>query len=251
MAHFSHYPPKSINRRCEVQKTFNIACIAIAVALSGKPAAAIQPVIFYNSHTNMCLQPAYGSETLGTLIVQEPCNGSAAQEWLYISVGSAGFHFENALSGFCLEARGGPGNGTPIQQWTCNNLTNENWQSEVGPKGVGAPLISGDGHSDSYCLDIPGGQQTAGLAMQLYSCNGTVSQLWQLLPDGALVIPNVLGFSDIAAVGQVTLYDLKPVVMNSNRCISPGAVTGEYPPPGTTEAPNSPVYLYVDSDCFK
>ena len=108
-------------------------------------------------------------------------------------------------------------------------------------------VISGVSGSNSYCLDIPGGQQTAGLAMQIYRCNGTVSQMWQLRPSLALV-PNVYKLSEIAATNQVSSYDLTPIVAYSNKCISPGSVIGEHPDPGSLQALNSPVYLTnVDS----
>jgi hypothetical protein len=39
-------------------------------------------------------------------------------------------------------------------------------------------LFSRVSGTSSYCLDIPGGQQVAGLAMQIYRCNGTEAQQW-------------------------------------------------------------------------
>jgi hypothetical protein len=76
--------------------------------------------------------------------------------------------------------------------WTCNQITNENCQPLVPSKGNNAaPVISRVSGSNSYCLDIPDGHSVLGLAMQIYRCNQTLSQMWQLRPDGSLVVHKV------------------------------------------------------------
>jgi hypothetical protein len=69
-------------------------------------------------------------------------------------------------------------NGTPVQQWTCNSISNENWEPGEDLGDDIPPLFSRVSGTSSYCLDIPGGQQVAGLAMQIYRCNGTEAQQW-------------------------------------------------------------------------
>lgn len=146
-------------------KAVYVAASVTAVVLLANQVSAAQPVLLYNSHSNMCLQPQGGSMEQGVAIVQEPCDPpTPSQEWLAIP-GSAGTHFENGVSELCLDARGKAENRTPVQQWTCNEITNENWGPEVGRDG--APIKSLVSGSDRYCLDIPGGQQTPGLAMQI------------------------------------------------------------------------------------
>jgi Ricin-type beta-trefoil lectin domain len=127
---------------------------------------------------NNCLQPVNESTAQGAAIVQMPCNNSPAQQWRAVSMGGRVFHFVNSLSGLCLDARGGAVNHTPVQQWTCNKITNENWESpEVSDDDI-PPLISRVSGTRSYCLDVPGAQKSAGLAVQIYRCNGTVAQIW-------------------------------------------------------------------------
>lgn len=120
----------------------------------------------------------------GRGIVQEPCNGGAAQQWMEISVGNNIFHYKNVLSGLCLDARGRPKNGTPVQQWTCNRISNKSWQpGEYMPDYV-PPLISRVSGTNNYCLDIPGAHQPPGLAMQIYRRNGTgEGQQWWIAPS--------------------------------------------------------------------
>jgi hypothetical protein len=129
--------------------------------------------------SGQCLQPENGLTDRGVAIVQEPCNRQPAQGWRAVRVGDNIFHYVNFLSGLCLDARGGAVNRTPVQQWPCNIITNENWE----PKGdVGSqdfpPSISRVSGTHSHCLDVPGGNSTAGLAMQIYRCNGTLAQIW-------------------------------------------------------------------------
>ena len=156
------------------------AAVAGASASVSPAAAASTPGDIYNFLSNQCLQPVSGSTAQGAAIVQEPCNGGAAQQWVDVTVSYNIFHYQNVLSGLCLDARGGAANHTPVQQWTCNSISNENWQpGEEGDDDI-PPLTSRVSGTSSYCLDIPGGQPTAGLAMQIYRCNGTEAQQWWL-----------------------------------------------------------------------
>lgn len=67
-------------------------------------------------------------------------------------------------------------------------------------------LVSG---ADSFCLDIPGGQQTPGLGMQIYRCNGTVSQEWELRAISPFV-PNLVGLNETVAEQRIIpLFNLE------------------------------------------
>ncbi len=181
-----------------MHKTFFVAASVVSVALSAITGATSEPqspLVFYSNHTNMCLQPSNGSVAPGAAIVQEPCNPSVnatAQQWILIVVGG-GNHYKNVLSGLCLDARGKAQDGTPVQQWTCDKITNEIWEPLAyppgpnAPKGPGIQVISRVSGSSGYCLDIPGGQVKARLAMQIWSCNGTASQNWMIEGVGSCI----------------------------------------------------------------
>lgn len=127
---------------------------------------------------DLCLQPINESTAQGAAIVQEKCNARPAQQWTRVTVNGGVVHFVSQLSKLCLDARGSAANGTPVQQWTCNKISNENWEpGEVDDDDI-PPLYSRVSGTRSYCLDVPGGQASAGLAMQIYRCNGTLAQLW-------------------------------------------------------------------------
>jgi Ricin-type beta-trefoil lectin domain len=132
----------------------------------------------YNSLTNKCLQPANGSNTEGAVIVLETCDKSPAQQWKKVHTTGSNEHYVNQFSGMCMDARGGAANSTPVQQWPCNQITNENWlykQVSGAPEPEVESLISG---TTGFCLDVPGGQGPNGTAVQIYGCNGTASQQW-------------------------------------------------------------------------
>jgi hypothetical protein len=217
--------------------------------LTAKAAAALQPFVFFNAHTSMCLEPQNDSTAAGAPILQEPCKASGAQQWIYLLDGSAVL-FQNAQTGLCLDARGGAANHTPVQQWPCNSISNEKWQIFVPAKGsLDAPVQSRVAGSSGFCLDIPGGQATVGLAMQIYRCNQTVSQLWQLKPANGVYVPNVTNGANsstlTAAVNKITLYGFKPTVSNISNCFAGHTAILQTPNPGTFAPPNSTVTLTV------
>jgi galactose oxidase len=118
----------------------------------------------------LCLQPAGGSSGLGVGIVQGICNGSLAQQWAVAS-SSSGFHLVNQSSGLCLDARGEAVNGTPVEQWTCDWISNENWSW-----GNGQVLESGVSGTFNHCVSSPGESTWFVQDVYLQSCN---SQLFQ------------------------------------------------------------------------
>jgi hypothetical protein len=224
--------------------------VVVALMLTAKSAAALQPFVFFNAHTAMCLEPQNESTAAGTPIVQVPCKASGAQQWIYINSGAGAFQFQNAQTGLCLDARGGAANHTPVQQWPCNGISNEVWQVFVPAKGsLDAPVQSRVAGSSGFCLDIPGGQKTVGLAMQIYACNQTVSQLWQLKPANGVYVPNVSNGANsstlTAAVNKITLYGFMPKVNDITNCFAGHTAIIQAPNPGTFAPPNSTVTLTV------
>lgn len=148
-------------------------------------------VEFQSNYSGKCLQPVNGSQ--GAAIVQETCNGSLSQQWTQgPSEGSGGTssnaeHYANRSSGLCLDARGNATNGTPIEQWTCNWISNENWVlgGTQGRSELFSKVSSGNG---GRCVSTPG--LVNGDAMQLASCNGDSSTYWGL-PTARLAPPAI------------------------------------------------------------
>ena len=146
----------------------------IATAL---PVHGEDPIVRLVSVQNgKCLQPINGSHNLGDAIVQMACNGSSAQQWTVKSVSSTKVHLVNRASQLCLDARGKAVNGTPIQQWVCNKISNENWNFGI----TNDLLTSAVSNTFSHCVATPGNQD--GLSMELRFCDGNPSQHWTRPP---------------------------------------------------------------------
>jgi hypothetical protein len=153
------------------------AAMATASALAvAAPAYADDPIVeLVSAETFQCLQPAGGSSALGVAIVQEPCNGSAAQQWTETPPLGTKIHLVNRSSGLCMDARGGAATGTAIQQWVCDWITNENWNA-----GINADqLTSRVSNTSSYCATVLG--TDPGAKLELQGCYGYPAQLWTFL----------------------------------------------------------------------
>ena len=245
-----------------VRQMFNIVASLVAVALSAAPAAAqtqppppppglLAPIALVTDLSGNCLQPAGKSMEPGAAIVQEKCAGVAENVWILTDVGNGNFHLMNGLSGLCLDARGSAANGTPVQQWTCGQITNENWEF-VGIAGSPnkTTLKSRVSGSSDFCLDVPGGNTAQGISMQIYRCNNTISQIWQDSPDQSTVVPNVIGKPDDLAANQIYYFGLTPYLAKStstSQCnaSNAGIVVAELTQPGTVQAPKTGVTLIV------
>jgi hypothetical protein len=233
----------------------------VATGLSAAYAAAFQvdpppppgllaPISLATDWSGNCLQPINKSMDPGAAIVEEKCTGVAENVWILIDVGNGSFHLMNGLSGLCLDARGAATNRTPVQQWTCDQITNENWEFlAVAGAPYKAVLRSRVSGSSSYCLDVPGGNSAPGTAMQIYTCNNTTSQIWQVGPDKSTVVPNVAGRQDGWAVNQIYLFGLIPYLTKStsSQCTSSnaGIVIEEWPQPGNVRPPKTGMTLIV------
>jgi len=160
---------------------------AAGLAVASPAHAETATFVLQNEENDGCLQPAGGSSALGAAIVEEPCNGSLAQQWT-ATPASAGVHLVNSSSDLCLDARGGAVNGTPVEQWTCDWISNENWSSgppvttrrlsiygPVGPPVTGEELVSRVSGTSSYCVSEDG---FPGIPLSLNSCFSTAGELW-------------------------------------------------------------------------
>lgn len=153
------------------------ALAATGVAFASQASADIPGSWMQNVGNGLCLQPVGGSYSAGAAIVQATCDpNSTKQRWEVRSFNGGVFQERNVGTGLCLDARGGATNGTPIQQWPCNTISNERW--DLGPAFVAMrSRVSG---TQSHCVDVPQQSRQVGVAVQLWGCNNTVAQIWDL-----------------------------------------------------------------------
>ncbi|MEU3505476.1 ricin-type beta-trefoil lectin domain protein, partial [Streptomyces hundungensis] len=73
------------------------------------------------------------------------------------------------------------------QSWIADNVTR--WQDYWAPGGAGwvgdAPAVIQVHAAQGKCLDVEGGSTANGAAVQLWTCNGSSAQNWQLTFDGS------------------------------------------------------------------
>lgn len=160
------------------QSVQNTTSAAAGYASSVKPLVGVFHAI-RNVGDNLCLQPQSTADTAS--IIQMPCDGSALQGWQDRQISSQHYNFINQASGECMDAFDGAFDGARVLQTQCSgNVGNSNQQYFAGatlPAVVS--LESRVGFRDTgFCVDVPGQNPTPGLAVQLFSCNGTLAQLW-------------------------------------------------------------------------
>jgi hypothetical protein len=129
--------------------------------------------------------------SLGPTVVQHYCDptfANTAQLWLPVNQGGNVYKFVNIGTGLCLDAyvHGAPSNGAPIILANCNTAnTNLRWARDVSASG-GDPFTGTNtiqsrvSNSTGFCLDVPRGQRTLGLQLQLYQCNNTDAQYFSI-----------------------------------------------------------------------
>ncbi|HEY6491816.1 MAG TPA: ricin-type beta-trefoil lectin domain protein [Trebonia sp.] len=84
-------------------------------------------------------------------------------------------------AGLCADVRGAnPANFTPVQVYTCNGTSAQQWAVAE----AGSTL-----HALGKCMDVDGGGAADGTTVDLYDCNGTAAQVFIPQADGALYNP--------------------------------------------------------------
>jgi hypothetical protein len=162
-----------------------VAIATTAVLANPAPAHAAEQWPIYSRWSDMCLQPANGSTEQGVAIVQQRCDTNRpaglplVQTWTLIPKSGNIFQLKNSFSQLCLDVRGLAVDRTPVQQWPCNWISNENWQWGPTDSNGDRQLISRVSGTRTHCLDIPGAQMIEPLEMWIYHCTvNNVAQQW-------------------------------------------------------------------------
>jgi len=139
-------------------------------------AGAFHPI--KNAGTGMCLEPEGPAEF--TRIRQMPCDrANPAQGWLEQRVGTHHYMFLNQHTGLCFDAFDGAVNGGRLLQSGCfRGLSTEEFNTDVDLPNITIIESRVHGRDTGFCVDVPGGQATPGLLMQIFRCNGTPAQRW-------------------------------------------------------------------------
>jgi endoglucanase len=132
-----------------------------------------------NKNSGSCVDAAGSGVANGTTVQQWSCgNQQYNQEWQLQSQGASIYSVanRNAPGEVWDVANQGTGNGSLLQLWSYGGGSNQQWW----PVSLGNSLYKFVGVGSQRCLDVPGASTTNGTQLQIYDCNGTAAQSFQL-----------------------------------------------------------------------
>jgi hypothetical protein len=151
-------------------------------ALSPSAHADYRQIKNYGSGLCVGLNP-WESLANGATLVQQVCDGSPAQEWMFVPSTTPGYtRWINGGSAKCMDVRDGKNSDwTPVQQWDCRYSNKpvvtspQEWQS---PTYAAVPTTI-KSRIGGRCLDVRGGSLEPGAVFQIYHCtDNNTAQAW-------------------------------------------------------------------------
>jgi hypothetical protein len=164
---------------------------ALPAAASSAPSTGIMPDpgIWYNVvnvNDGSCVDVYNWGTTLGTSLDQWTCgNGQANQQWQFTPTGNGYYKVSSRYLAASWNVTGGTGamgNGTPIQLWSYDGGSNEQWQAVfLHTDSNGNNVYKFIAQNSGLCLDTPAASSTNGLQLDQYTCIGTNAQAFTLV----------------------------------------------------------------------
>jgi len=150
------------------------ALLSLAGAVTtAQTAQAAAPQIL--TFANKCVDVRGANTGDGTPIDEWTCNGTVAQNFTIVSLGS-GLVSIRTFANKCVDVSGGhTGDGTPIDEWTCNGTVSQ--QFSIVPLGNGFSTIRTFANK---CVDVRGAGTGDGTMIDEWTCNNTVAQTWHV-----------------------------------------------------------------------
>jgi hypothetical protein len=114
----------------------------------------------------LCVDDWSNSSVNYSAVVINACNGTAAQQWDFVSPSNT-----VRINGLCLDVyAGGTADGTPVDIYVCNGTGAQTWiwqsdQTLYNPQS-------------GKCLDDTGWSTTPGTQLQIWDCAGSANQQW-------------------------------------------------------------------------
>jgi aryl-phospho-beta-D-glucosidase BglC (GH1 family) len=132
-----------------------------------------------NQNSGSCPDAAGWGTGNGTVLQQWTCGSQQYnQEWQFQSRGNGTYSVvnRNAPTEAWNVVKNGTGNGSLMQLWTYGGGANEQWM----PVSLGGSLYKFVGVGSGRCLDVPGASTSNGVQLQIYDCNGSAAQSFNL-----------------------------------------------------------------------
>jgi glucosylceramidase len=134
---------------------------------------------FVNHASGSCVDDD-GGVSSGTVVQQWQCSsGNTNQEWWFWQQ-SNGYYVigdYNSSSSVWTVTGAGTSNNTPVEQLTWSGTNNQQWE----PFPLSGGYYEFVDLNSGLCLNVPSGSGTNGLQLQIYSCNGSSSEQFQLI----------------------------------------------------------------------
>jgi len=157
-----------------------------SLALSGNVnGATVSTATWFNvtsQNSGSCVDATGAGTANGTTVQQWACgNQQANQEWQFQSAGNGIYKVvnRNAQSEVWDVANLGTANGSLLQLWSYGGGQNQQWM----PVSLGNGSYKFVGVASGRCLDVPAASTANGVRLQIYDCNGTTAQSFQLVPQ--------------------------------------------------------------------
>jgi beta-glucosidase len=130
------------------------------------------------ANNSMALDDRGSSTAAGNPIVIWTPNNSGAQRWVFSTSGVApagNFKVAVSLGNFCLTASGTTSE-SPAQLHPCSGASSQSWRAT--PANGGYTLRPAN--NDALCLDVKGAGIVDETVVQVYTCNNTAAQRWNI-----------------------------------------------------------------------
>ncbi|KXZ45139.1 hypothetical protein GPECTOR_58g588 [Gonium pectorale] len=159
-------------------------------------AGATQAPILTSTANLKCLDITGGVQAVGTFIQQYGCNGSISQQFAVKYAGRPGVYSIVSTAGLCVKAASA-GYAARILLATCDAAaTDQLFTFQQYGSSAGRYTISPT-NAPRMCLDVEGVSPNNGAALQLWSCNYGLAQVFNLdlpgSPAGAFFIKTTYG----------------------------------------------------------
>jgi len=142
------------------------------------------PFNIVNEGNGLCLDAENWGTANGTILDQYTCGSGpystqTNQEWEFQSAGNGNYYITsvNAPSEAWNVVNNGTTNGSLMQLWSYGGASNEQWSAV----SLGGGYYKFVGVGSGLCLDVPAASTTAGAQLDIYACNGTAAQAFELV----------------------------------------------------------------------
>jgi len=157
-----------------------------SLALSGNVnGATVSTATWFNvrnQNSGSCVDATGSGTANGTTVQQWACGTQQAnQEWQFQSAGNGIYKVvsRDAQSEVWDITNLGTANGSLLQLWSYAGGQNQQWR----PVSVGNGVYKFVGVASGRCLDVPAASTANGVRLEIYDCNGTAAQSFQLVPQ--------------------------------------------------------------------